>query len=73
MVIQERVDSLIVPSDIGRIPHKILSGFSSFTADQWKNWEMYYSLIALHDILSNDVLECWRHLFLPAEYYVQEN
>ena len=34
VVIQERVDSLIIPSDIGRIPHKILSGFSSFTADQ---------------------------------------
>ena len=38
VVIQERVDSLVVPSDIGRIPHKILSGFASFTADQWKNW-----------------------------------
>ena len=61
MVIQERVDTLIVPSDIGRIPHTILSGFSSFTADQWKNWVMYYSLIALCDILllSNDVFECW--------------
>ena len=35
VVIQERVDSLVVPSDIGRIPHKILSGFASFTADQW--------------------------------------
>lgn len=30
-VIQQRVDSFVVPPDIGRIPHKIRSGFSSFT------------------------------------------
>lgn len=63
VVIQELVDSIVVPSDIGRIPHKIISGFLSFTADQWKNWTMYYSLIVLHDILSTDILECWRHFF----------
>ena len=66
VVIQERVDNLIVPPDVGRIPHKILSGFSSFTADQWKNWVMYYSLIALRDILSNDIFECWRHFVLAC-------
>lgn len=66
VVIQERVDTLIVPSDIGRIPHKILSGFSSFTADQWKNWVMYYSLIALRDMLSNEIFECWRHFVLAC-------
>ena len=34
---QKRVDSTMVPFGIGRIPHKIRSGFSSFTADQWKH------------------------------------
>ena len=66
VVIQERIDNPIVPPDIGRIPHKILSGFSSFTADQWKNWVMYYSLIALRDILSNDTFECWHHFVLAC-------
>ena len=61
MVIQERVDTLIV-----RIPHKILSGLSSFTADQWKNWVMYYPLIALRHILSNDMFECWHHFVLAC-------
>ena len=37
-VIQKRMDNFTVPADIGRIPHKIATGFSSFTADQWKNW-----------------------------------
>ena len=33
---QSLVDEFNVPSDIGRIPYKISSGYSSFTADQWK-------------------------------------
>lgn len=34
--IQEFINQIIVPPDIGRIPHKIESGFSSFKADQFK-------------------------------------
>ena len=60
-VIQKRMDNFTVPADIGRIPHKIATGFSSFTADQWKNWVLYFSLISMRDILDSDTLECWRH------------
>lgn len=49
--IQKRIDRFTVPSDIGRIPYKIASGFSSFTADQFKNWVVYYSLVAMRGIL----------------------
>ena len=65
-VIQQRVNLTTAPSDVGRIPHKIFSGFSSITADQWKNWVLYYILIALHDILSGEHLECWRHFVLAC-------
>ena len=65
-MLQERVDRIIVPSDIGRIPHKILSGFASFTADQWKNWVIYYSLISMYNMLSSDIFECWRHFVLAC-------
>ena len=64
--IQQRINSVVVPTGIGRIPHKIRSGFSAFTADQWKNWVLYYSLLVLHDILNNDHLECWRHFVLAC-------
>ena len=37
--IQEIVDEMHVPTDIGRIP-KIGSGFSGFTADQFKNYHV---------------------------------
>ena len=63
--LQEFVDKMSVPSDIGRIPHKIATGFSSFTADQFKNWITLYSIPALHDILPRPHLDCWR-LFVLA-------
>ena len=65
-LIQKRVNEAMVPSGIGRIPFKIRSGFSSFTADQWKNWVNYFSLISLWDILHGDDLECWRHFVLAC-------
>ena len=43
--IQEKVDSMNPPPEVGRIPRKIQSGFASFTADEWKNW---YSPFVLH-------------------------
>ena len=70
-VIQNRVDKCIVPTDIGRIPHKMLSGFSSFTADQFKNWVIYFSLIALRGILCDEHLECWRHFVLACRLLSQ--
>ena len=49
-LLQQRIDRAFVPPTIGRIPYKIQSGFSSFTADQWKNWVIYFSLICLRDV-----------------------
>ena len=42
-IIQETVDCMIVPTDVGRIPRKILTSFSGFTADQFKNWIINFS------------------------------
>lgn len=35
--IQSTIDSIQVPTDTGRIPRKIETGFSGLTADQYKN------------------------------------
>lgn len=67
-IIQSRIDKIVCPSDIGRIPNKIRSGFASFTADQYKNWIVHFSLLALRDIVTEDDLECWRHLILACRY-----
>jgi hypothetical protein len=63
--IQERINSFLVPADVGRIPHKISTGFASFTADQWKNWTLYFSMIVLRNHLSSDIYHCWQ-LFVLA-------
>ena len=63
--IQQLVDSFISPSDIGRIPLKIASGFSDFTADQWRNWIVYYSLPSLKPYLPVQHYNVWL-LFVKA-------
>lgn len=56
--IQRKVDS----PNIGRIPRKISSGFSSFTAD---DWILIYSLYALSGCLPANDFNCW-YLFVEA-------
>ena len=58
---------MILPSDIGRIPNKIESGFSGFKADQFKSWILIYSIPALHSILPSNHIECWRHFVLACQ------
>ena len=65
VMMQEKVDRCESPSSMGRIPHKIASSFSSFTADQWKTWTMVFSMYALHGVLEQEHLECW-YLFVQA-------
>ena len=64
-VIQDIVNKCIVPSGIGRIPHKISSNFTKLTADEWKNWTLLFSPIALHNYLPTDDFNCWQ-LYVSA-------
>ena len=57
--VQQHMDSFRVPSSIGRIPQKIASGFSSFTADQWKNWTMIFSSVVLKPVLPDKHYKVW--------------
>jgi len=68
-LIQQNVDSMNVPVNIGRIPFKIESNFASFTADQWKNWICVYSLYCLHTLLPREHYSCWI-LFVEACCYL---
>ena len=68
-MLQARVDSFQTPSDVGRIPSKISSGFSSFTAEQWKNWTLLYSLYSLKEILPHQHYACWK-LFVKACFFL---
>ncbi len=70
-LIQNRIDKVVVPPDIGRIPLKIRSGFSAFTADQFKNWILYYSVLVLRDIVVGNDLQCWCHFVLACSILCQ--
>ena len=62
-----------VPSDVGCIPHKIESSFYRFTADQYKNWVVRYSIMCLHNLLSPEHIDCWRHFVLACRLMCSPN
>ena len=55
--IQEIVDSMMTPQDIGRIPGKIANNFGGFTADQWQSWTVVYSLLPSRGFTRES--SCW--------------
>ena len=63
--IHERLSKVQVPINVGRLPAKIDSGVT-YTAEQWMNWTIYFSIYCLHDLLSDDEIECWRHFVLAC-------
>ena len=65
VTVQDRIDHCKIPSTLGRIPRKIFSGFSSLTADEWKNWTTIFSIFSLYDLIEQEHLNCWR-LFVSA-------
>ena len=67
--IQARVDSIIAPCDIGRIPRKISSSFGSFTAEQWKKWVIVYSMFALRCVLPQEQYYCCWQAFVLSCFF----
>ncbi|XP_030600828.1 uncharacterized protein LOC115790939 [Archocentrus centrarchus] len=57
--LQRRVENIKVPNEVGRIPLQIATGFTGFTADQWKNWTTIYSLFCLKGLISNSHYDMW--------------
>lgn len=57
--LQDKIDLINPPLRMGRIPRKIESGFAAFTADEWKNFILIYSIFALRDIVSIPHYQCW--------------
>jgi len=62
---QNTCEKFLIPYDTGRIPVKIGSHFSGFTADQWKMWTTVLSGVLLKGILPERDYRCWM-LFVNA-------
>ena len=63
--IKQRLHKVIVPSGLGRLPPSVDIG-TFLTAEQWKNWTLYFSIYCLHGLLPNEHIECWRHFVLAC-------
>lgn len=64
-IIEKAASLLSCPNDVGRLPLKIGSSFSGFTADQWKMWTLAYSAVVLKGVIPDNHLVVWL-LFVRA-------
>lgn len=63
--IEKEMSQLYAPHSAGRLPLKVGTGFSGFTADQWRNWTIGYSPVVLQGVLPREHLQYWL-LFVKA-------
>ena len=58
--VEERTKGISSPYDFGRLPLKIASKFAGFKADQWRNWVIIFSEIALIGLIPQSYYNCWQ-------------
>lgn len=58
-LIENKIKNIQISADSGRVPTKISSNWSKFTAYEWKVWTMVYSMYVLQDILPETDLKIW--------------
>ena len=63
--IDRKIRNFKLGGDMGRLPSNIASNWGGFTAEQWKNWTLIYSLYVLNGILPDRHYKCW-HTFVTA-------
>lgn len=59
-IVEDRVTAIQTPSDVGRLPLKVASKFAGFKADQWRNWIIIFSEIALIGLIPRSYYNCWQ-------------
>lgn len=71
-VIETRINSFDIGTGIGRLPHRIASNYGSYTASQWKNWTLIYSLFCLKSVARKslkmlaDICSCMPVFVFPS-------
>ena len=62
---ESRIALFNVPARVGRVPSRIGSRHGGFTAKQWKNRILIYSVVALKGLIPSSHMGCWL-LFVHA-------
>lgn len=55
---------------VGRVPSKISSSFSGFTAEQWKNWTLFFHFSHLKEHCQNSTISVGICLLMHAIFFV---
>ena len=66
--VEERIREFDVGTGLGRLPHKISANYGCYTASQWKNWTLIYSLYVLDGLLPKEHLQCWQAFVLACKF-----
>ncbi|XP_035679990.1 uncharacterized protein LOC118418252 [Branchiostoma floridae] len=69
--VSKRIETVVVPPGMGRIPTGISSNFGAFTAEEWKNWTLYYSSYCLDGLLPKEHMDCWQMFVLACKKICQ--
>lgn len=64
--IQARIDEISSLSDISRLPGNIKSNYGGYTAAQWKNFVVLFSMYAVKDVLPEQHLRYWQSFVLAC-------
>ena len=57
--LDERMNRMKIPSDIGRITRSMSKGYKNMKADEWKHWTLIYSIFSLQGILDKRDINIW--------------
>ena len=69
--ITQKIDELNTATSIGRIPRKIGTNYGNYTAEEWKNWTLTFSMYALYGILPDNHLRIWERFVLACRILCQ--
>ena len=67
----KKIEELNSATSIGRIPRKIGSNYGNYTAEEWKNWTLTFSMYALYGILPDNQLQVWERFVLACRILCQ--
>ena len=65
---EKRIKEFDVGTGLGRLPHKISANYGCYTASQWKNWTLIYSLFVLDGLLPEEHMRCWQAFVLACKF-----
>ena len=69
--LSKKIEELNTATSIGRIPWKIGTNYGNYTAEEWKNWTLTFSMYALYGIIPDNHLRVWERFVLACRILCQ--